>query len=129
MWNPGVRGPWASPGWWNPGVPALVGLWGVPGDAEPWHSSPNSCGGGVWQVLGAPGDVGYQTFLYSTEPEIRRLLLFLVEKLPRDEAEDPGHPHGTGGTAGRLGGKSSYEVEYLGQAEYNSMGRGRCGQL
>ncbi|XP_019341454.1 coiled-coil domain-containing protein 22 isoform X3 [Alligator mississippiensis] len=46
------------------------------------------------QVLGAPGDVGYQTFLYSTEPEIRRLLLFLVEKLPRDEAEDPGHPHG-----------------------------------
>ncbi|XP_067408490.1 LOW QUALITY PROTEIN: coiled-coil domain-containing protein 22 [Emydura macquarii macquarii] len=46
------------------------------------------------QELGYPGEVGYQTFLYSSEPEIRRLLLFLVEKLPRDEAEDVGQPAG-----------------------------------
>uniref|UniRef100_UPI0023EE1D0D coiled-coil domain-containing protein 22 n=1 Tax=Agelaius phoeniceus TaxID=39638 RepID=UPI0023EE1D0D len=37
--------------------------------------------------LGFGGDVGYQTFLYSSEHDVRRLLLFLVEKLPRDEGE------------------------------------------
>ncbi|XP_058678285.1 LOW QUALITY PROTEIN: coiled-coil domain-containing protein 22 [Ammospiza caudacuta] len=46
------------------------------------------------QELGFGGDVGYQTFLYSSEHDVRRLLLFLVEKLPRDEghrgAETPG---------------------------------------
>ncbi|XP_074872332.1 coiled-coil domain-containing protein 22 isoform X2 [Carettochelys insculpta] len=46
------------------------------------------------QELGYPGEVGYQTFLYSSEPEIRRLLLFLVEKLPRDDAEEAGQPAG-----------------------------------
>lgn len=46
------------------------------------------------QELGYQGEVGYQTFLYGSEPEIRRLLLFLVEKLPRDEAEDAGQPAG-----------------------------------
>uniref|UniRef100_A0A8C3FM94 Coiled-coil domain-containing protein 22 n=1 Tax=Chrysemys picta bellii TaxID=8478 RepID=A0A8C3FM94_CHRPI len=46
------------------------------------------------QELGYQGDVGYQTFLYSSEPEIRRLLLFLVEKLPRDDAEDARQPAG-----------------------------------
>ncbi|XP_071276350.1 coiled-coil domain-containing protein 22, partial [Agelaius tricolor] len=39
------------------------------------------------QELGFGGDVGYQTFLYSSEHDVRRLLLFLVEKLPRDEGE------------------------------------------
>nr|XP_048689223.1 coiled-coil domain-containing protein 22 isoform X1 [Caretta caretta] len=46
------------------------------------------------QELGYQGEVGYQTFLYSNEPEIRRLLLFLVEKLPRDDAEDARQPAG-----------------------------------
>uniref|UniRef100_A0A452J0J3 Coiled-coil domain-containing protein 22 n=1 Tax=Gopherus agassizii TaxID=38772 RepID=A0A452J0J3_9SAUR len=46
------------------------------------------------QELGYQGEVGYQTFLYSSEPEIRRLLLFLVEKLPRDDAEDARQPAG-----------------------------------
>uniref|UniRef100_A0A8C8SW10 Coiled-coil domain-containing protein 22 n=1 Tax=Pelusios castaneus TaxID=367368 RepID=A0A8C8SW10_9SAUR len=46
------------------------------------------------QELGYQGEVGYQTFLYSNELEIRRLLLFLVEKLPRDDAEDVGQPAG-----------------------------------
>ncbi|XP_038638282.1 coiled-coil domain-containing protein 22 [Scyliorhinus canicula] len=39
------------------------------------------------QDLGYQGEIGYQTFLYSNEPEIRRLLMFLVEKLPRDSVD------------------------------------------
>ncbi|XP_069741057.1 coiled-coil domain-containing protein 22 isoform X2 [Narcine bancroftii] len=41
------------------------------------------------QDLGYEGDIGYQTFLYSNELELRRLLMFLVEKLPRDGSESP----------------------------------------
>ncbi|KAM8792422.1 LOW QUALITY PROTEIN: coiled-coil domain-containing protein 22-like, partial [Eudromia elegans] len=51
--------------------------------------------------LGFPGDVGYQTFLYSSERDARRLLLFLVEKLPRDEDDDTDggdEPPGKSGT-------------------------------
>uniref|UniRef100_A0A3Q3B1R0 Coiled-coil domain-containing protein 22 n=1 Tax=Kryptolebias marmoratus TaxID=37003 RepID=A0A3Q3B1R0_KRYMA len=39
------------------------------------------------QDVGYKGEIGYQTFLYSNEPEIRSLLMFLVEKLPRERAE------------------------------------------
>lgn len=39
------------------------------------------------QDIGFKGEIGYQTFLYSSEPEIRSLLMFLVEKLPRGSAE------------------------------------------
>ncbi|XP_033825698.1 coiled-coil domain-containing protein 22 [Periophthalmus magnuspinnatus] len=39
------------------------------------------------QDIGYKGELGYQTFLYSSEPEIRSLLMFLVEKLPRGSAE------------------------------------------
>ncbi|XP_055022284.1 LOW QUALITY PROTEIN: coiled-coil domain-containing protein 22 [Boleophthalmus pectinirostris] len=39
------------------------------------------------QDVGYKGELGYQTFLYSSEPEIRSLLMFLVEKLPRGSAE------------------------------------------
>uniref|UniRef100_A0A672U4G6 Coiled-coil domain-containing protein 22 n=1 Tax=Strigops habroptila TaxID=2489341 RepID=A0A672U4G6_STRHB len=46
------------------------------------------------QELGFGGDVGYQTFLYSSEHDTRRLLLFLVEKLPRDESESGTEPPG-----------------------------------
>ncbi|XP_069501367.1 coiled-coil domain-containing protein 22 isoform X2 [Ambystoma mexicanum] len=51
--------------------------------------------------LGYQGELGYQTFLYSSEPEIRRLLIFLVEKLPRDAAEDPDQPAGKTGVLHR----------------------------
>ncbi|XP_067948354.1 coiled-coil domain-containing protein 22 homolog [Watersipora subatra] len=34
--------------------------------------------------LGYKGEVGYQTFLYSNEAGIRNVLMFLVDKLPRD---------------------------------------------
>nr|XP_020648605.1 coiled-coil domain-containing protein 22 isoform X1 [Pogona vitticeps]XP_020648606.1 coiled-coil domain-containing protein 22 isoform X1 [Pogona vitticeps] len=53
------------------------------------------------QDLGYQGEVGYQTFLYSSEPEIRRLLLFLVEKLPRDASEDADQPVGKSTTLHR----------------------------
>lgn len=46
------------------------------------------------QDLGYQGEVGYQTFLYSSEPEIRRLLMFLVEKLPRESSEMADQPAG-----------------------------------
>ncbi|KAG8447812.1 hypothetical protein GDO86_015063 [Hymenochirus boettgeri] len=46
------------------------------------------------QDLGYPGDIGYQTFLYSSEPDIRALLIFLAEKLPRDSPEDSHQPAG-----------------------------------
>ncbi|XP_002740143.3 coiled-coil domain-containing protein 22 homolog, partial [Saccoglossus kowalevskii] len=45
--------------------------------------------------LGYQGEIGYQTFLYSSETEIRRLLLFLIEKLPRDSAERTDEALGT----------------------------------
>lgn len=47
------------------------------------------------QDLGYKGEIGYQTFLYSNEPEIRSLLMFLVEKLPRESAEALDQPAGT----------------------------------
>lgn len=53
------------------------------------------------QDLGYQGELGYQTFLYSSEPDIRRLLIFLVEKLPRDAAEDTDQPAGKTGVLQR----------------------------
>ncbi|XP_034029354.1 coiled-coil domain-containing protein 22 [Thalassophryne amazonica] len=46
------------------------------------------------QDLGYKGEIGYQTFLYSTELEIRSLLMFLVEKLPRESAQVSDQPAG-----------------------------------
>ncbi len=47
------------------------------------------------QDIGYEGEIGYQTFLYSNEPEIHSLLMFLVEKLPRESAEASDQPKGT----------------------------------
>ncbi|XP_037102056.1 coiled-coil domain-containing protein 22 [Syngnathus acus] len=46
------------------------------------------------QDLGYKGEIGYQTFLYSSETEIRSLLMFLVEKLPRESTEASDQPSG-----------------------------------
>uniref|UniRef100_H2Z6Y3 Coiled-coil domain-containing protein 22 n=1 Tax=Ciona savignyi TaxID=51511 RepID=H2Z6Y3_CIOSA len=42
--------------------------------------------------IGYQGDIGYQTFLYSAERDVRQIFMFLVEKLPRKEGvkEDTG---------------------------------------
>ncbi len=39
------------------------------------------------QKLGYPGgeDLGYQTFLYGTEKELRNVFLFLLDKMPKDK--------------------------------------------
>ncbi|KAK0085481.1 hypothetical protein PV325_000123 [Microctonus aethiopoides] len=34
--------------------------------------------------LGYRGDIGYQTFLYSSETDLRRVFIFLIEKLPKE---------------------------------------------
>uniref|UniRef100_A0A8C1YLE2 Coiled-coil domain-containing protein 22 n=1 Tax=Cyprinus carpio TaxID=7962 RepID=A0A8C1YLE2_CYPCA len=46
------------------------------------------------QDVGFKGEIGYQTFLYSNEPEIRSLFMFLVEKLPRESADASDQPAG-----------------------------------
>ncbi|XP_076446485.1 coiled-coil domain-containing protein 22 homolog [Babylonia areolata] len=40
------------------------------------------------------GDLGYQTFLYSNEAEIRRIFMFLVEKLPKEASQTSDEPMG-----------------------------------
>lgn len=35
--------------------------------------------------IGYPGEIGYQTFLYSGEADIRKVLMFLIEKLPKEQ--------------------------------------------
>ena len=47
-----------------------------------------------FQALGYKGEMGYQTFLYSNEADIRRVLMFLVEKLPKDTAVTSDEPLG-----------------------------------
>ncbi|XP_054161570.1 coiled-coil domain-containing protein 22 homolog [Oppia nitens] len=39
------------------------------------------------QKLGYKTDIGYQTFLYGNESDIRKLFLFLLERLPKEEDE------------------------------------------
>ena len=40
-----------------------------------------------FKELGYNHEIGYQTFLYSNEPDMRRLLMFLIEKLPKDTSQ------------------------------------------
>lgn len=42
--------------------------------------------------LGYRGDIGYQTFLYSSEVDIRRLFMFLIEKLPKESDKTISEP-------------------------------------
>ncbi|ELU08217.1 hypothetical protein CAPTEDRAFT_173272 [Capitella teleta] len=39
------------------------------------------------QDIGYRGEVGYQTFLYSSEADIRRVFIFLIEKLPKEASQ------------------------------------------
>ncbi|KAJ8257234.1 hypothetical protein GJAV_G00183350 [Gymnothorax javanicus] len=70
---------------------------GLPSSLPPGMSARFRLGMGLAQAcqdLGYKGEIGYQTFLYSSEPEIRSLLMFLVEKLPRASAEASDQPAG-----------------------------------
>ncbi|PNF40363.1 Coiled-coil domain-containing protein 22-like protein [Cryptotermes secundus] len=44
--------------------------------------------------LGYSGDIGYQTFLYSSEIDIRRVFVFLIEKLPKESGKSIVEPTG-----------------------------------
>ncbi|XP_050417021.2 coiled-coil domain-containing protein 22 homolog [Patella vulgata] len=46
------------------------------------------------QDMGYNGEIGYQTFLYSNETEIRKVFMFLVEKLPKDTTQTSDEPLG-----------------------------------
>ena len=48
------------------------------------------------QGLGYQGEIGYQTFLYSSVKEWRKLLMFLLEKLPREAVQAADEPTGEG---------------------------------
>lgn len=48
------------------------------------------------QDLGYPLELGYQNFLYPSEPDLRDLLLFLAERLPTDASEDADQSAGMG---------------------------------
>ncbi len=41
------------------------------------------------QSVGFRGDIGYQTFLYSNIIELRRVLMFLIERLPKESEKLP----------------------------------------
>nr|CAD7198851.1 unnamed protein product [Timema douglasi] len=48
--------------------------------------------------IGYKGDIGYQTFLYSSEADVRRVLMFLIEKLPKESEKisiEPSGKHGS----------------------------------
>uniref|UniRef100_A0A1X7SGJ6 Uncharacterized protein n=1 Tax=Amphimedon queenslandica TaxID=400682 RepID=A0A1X7SGJ6_AMPQE len=48
------------------------------------------------QELGFQAEVGYQTFLYSSVKDWRKLLMFLLEKLPKEAAQTADEPTGAG---------------------------------
>ena len=39
------------------------------------------------QQVGYKGEVGYQTFLYWNESEIRKVFMFLLEKMPKETSQ------------------------------------------
>jgi len=39
------------------------------------------------QGLGYRGDIGYHTFLYSNDVELRRVFMFLVDRLPKEHSD------------------------------------------
>lgn len=40
------------------------------------------------RTIGYRRDIGYQTFLYSNVAEVRRVLMFLIERLPKESADN-----------------------------------------
>ncbi|XP_054266958.1 coiled-coil domain-containing protein 22-like [Macrosteles quadrilineatus] len=42
--------------------------------------------------LGYTGEIGYQTFLYASEADVRKVFMFLVEKLPKESDKTSSQP-------------------------------------
>jgi len=57
---------------------------------------------GCGKGLGYPGEIGYQTFLYSSVKEWRKLLMFLIEKLPKETTQAADEPAGAGIMLGKM---------------------------
>ncbi|KAJ1530454.1 hypothetical protein ONE63_005357 [Megalurothrips usitatus] len=60
---------------------------GIPTSLPPSMSMRFRIGASIAQAcmdMGYTGEVGYQTFLYSNEADLRRVLMFLIEKLPKE---------------------------------------------
>ncbi|XP_047110934.1 coiled-coil domain-containing protein 22 homolog isoform X1 [Schistocerca piceifrons] len=60
---------------------------GLPHSLPPNMSARFRVGASIAQAcmdLGYPGEIGYQTFLYSSEADVRRVFMFLIEKLPKE---------------------------------------------
>ena len=45
-----------------------------------------------FKELGYRGDIGYQTFLYSAEADLRKVFMFLIEKLPKESDKSISEP-------------------------------------
>ena len=65
------------------------------------------------QGLGYQGEIGYQTFLYSSVKEWRKLLMFLLEKLPREAVQAADEPTGEGEGGEGEGGEGEGVMERL----------------
>ncbi|KAE8750456.1 hypothetical protein FOCC_FOCC002750 [Frankliniella occidentalis] len=64
---------------------------GIPTSLPPSMSMRFRIGAAIAQActdMGYGGEVGYQTFLYSNEADLRRVLMFLIERLPKDGQTD-----------------------------------------
>ncbi|XP_014674307.1 PREDICTED: coiled-coil domain-containing protein 22 homolog [Priapulus caudatus] len=45
--------------------------------------------------IGYKGEIGYQTFLYANETDVRKILIFLLEKIPKESAATAEEPAGS----------------------------------
>ncbi|XP_067005460.2 coiled-coil domain-containing protein 22 homolog [Anabrus simplex] len=71
---------------------------GLPHSLPPSMSARFRLGANLAQVcmdLGYAGDIGYQTFLYSNEADVRRVFMFLIEKLPKETEKSIVEPSGS----------------------------------
>ncbi|KAK7789358.1 hypothetical protein R5R35_010313 [Gryllus longicercus] len=70
---------------------------GLPHSLPPSMSARFRLGASLAQAcvdLGYPGEMGYQTFLYSNEADVRRVFMFLIEKLPKEAEKSIIEPAG-----------------------------------
>lgn len=70
---------------------------GLPHSLPPNMSARFRVGASIAQAcmdLGYPGEIGYQTFLYSSEADVRRVFMFLIEKLPKESEKTIADPAG-----------------------------------
>ncbi|KJE90241.1 hypothetical protein CAOG_08526 [Capsaspora owczarzaki ATCC 30864] len=65
--------------------------------------------------LGYADDIGYHQFLYSNESEVRKLFMWLVEKLPRESSDATAEPTGVSAVLNKA---ITDELEYRAEAPW-----------